>query len=57
MDVFHFAEFGKFKYIHHTVDTYSRFQWASALSSERADAVITHLLETMPILGYLINEN
>ena len=23
MDVFHFAEFGKLKYVHHTIDTYS----------------------------------
>lgn len=25
MDVFHFAEFGKLAYVHHTIDTYSRF--------------------------------
>ncbi|KAL6032102.1 hypothetical protein STEG23_033054 [Scotinomys teguina] len=35
MDVFHFAEFGKLKYVHHTIDTYSGFQWATALSSEK----------------------
>ncbi|KAL6070006.1 hypothetical protein STEG23_001515, partial [Scotinomys teguina] len=51
MDVFHFAEFGKLKYVHHTIDTYSRFQWATALSSEKADSVITHLLEVMAIMG------
>ncbi|KAL6030018.1 hypothetical protein STEG23_006786 [Scotinomys teguina] len=26
MDVFHFAEFGKLKYVHHAIDTYSGFQ-------------------------------
>ncbi|KAL6085603.1 hypothetical protein STEG23_025074 [Scotinomys teguina] len=51
MDVFHFAEFGKLKYVHHTIDTYSEFQWATALSSEKADSVITHLLEVMGIMG------
>ncbi|KAL6031325.1 hypothetical protein STEG23_000678 [Scotinomys teguina] len=51
MDVFHFAEFGKLKYVHHSIDTYSGFQWATALSSEKADSVITHLLEVMAIMG------
>ena len=30
---------------------YSGFQWATALSSEKADSVITHLLEVMAIMG------
>ncbi|KAL6092317.1 hypothetical protein STEG23_003249, partial [Scotinomys teguina] len=51
VDVFHFAEFGKLKYVHHTIDTYSGFQWATALSSEKADSVITHLLEVIAIMG------
>ena len=51
MNVFHFVEFGKLKYVHHTIDTYSGFQWATALSSEKADSVITHLLEVMAIIG------
>ena len=51
MDVFHFTEFGKLKYVHHTIDNYSGFQWATALSSEKADLVITHLLEVMAIMG------
>ncbi|KAL6030846.1 hypothetical protein STEG23_024726 [Scotinomys teguina] len=51
MDVFHFAEFGKLKYVHHTIHTYSGFQWATALSSEKADSVIKHLLEVMAIMG------
>ena len=51
MDVFHFSEFGKLKYVHHAIDTYSGLQWATALSSEEADSVITHLLEIMAIIG------
>ena len=51
MYVFHFAEFGKQTYIHHTIDTFSGFQWATALSSEKADCVITHLLEIMETMG------
>lgn len=31
----------------HTTDTYSGFQWATALSSEKAESVITRLLEVM----------
>ena len=30
---------------------YSGFQWATALSSEKADLVIMHLLEVMFIVG------
>ena len=35
MNVFHFTEFGKLKYVHYTIDTYSIFQWI--LASEKAD--------------------
>ena len=51
MDMFHFAEFGKLKDVHHTIDTYSGFQWATVLSSEKPDSVIMHLLEVMAIIG------
>lgn len=53
MDAFHFAEFGKLRYIYHTTDTYtySGCKLATALSSEKADCVITHLLEIMAIMG------
>ena len=37
--------------MHHTTDTYSGFQWATALASEKADSVVTQLLEVMDILG------
>lgn len=33
------------------IDTYSRLQWASALSSKKADSIIIHLLEAMVIVG------
>ena len=33
------------------IDMYSGFQWATTLSSEKADSVITHLLEVMTIMG------
>ena len=49
MHMLHFAEFGKLKYVCHTIDRYAGFQWATALSSEKADSVITHLLEVMAI--------
>lgn len=46
-----FSRFLKIKNNDHTIDTYSRFQWASALSSERADSISPHLLETMAAMG------
>lgn len=36
--------------IHHTTDTCSEFQGASALSSEEDDSEIAHLLEVIAIL-------
>ena len=51
MDVFHLKEFGRQRYMHHTIDTYLEFQWATALSSKRDDCVITHLLRKMAIMG------
>lgn len=51
MDVFHFVEFGKVKVVHHTTDTYSGLQWATGLSSVKADSITTHLLEIMEIMG------
>ena len=47
----HFAEFGKQKFVHHTIDTCTRFQWATALNSEKADSVIKHLLQVMDFMG------
>ena len=55
MDVFHFREVGKLKYVHHTIDTYSGFQWATTFSSEKAHSVITHLLEVIAIMLALIH--
>ena len=54
MYAFHFTEFRKLKCVHHTVDTHSRFQWAIALSSEKTDSVIIHLLEIMAIMGITV---
>ena len=43
----HFTEFGKLRYVHHTIDMFSGFKRATALNSEKADSVITHLLEVI----------
>lgn len=51
MIVFHLTEFEKLRYMHHTIDTYSEFQWATTLNSERADSVVIHLLAIMAIMG------
>ena len=51
MDMFHFVEFGKLKHVHHTINVYSGFQWATTLSSEMADLVIIHLLVVTAIMS------
>lgn len=51
MDMFHFVESGKLTLIHGTTDTYSESQWETALNSEKADSIITHLLQIMTIMG------
>jgi hypothetical protein len=43
MDVTHFSSFGRLKYVHVTVDTYSGFIQASPLSGEASRDVITHI--------------
>lgn len=43
MNMFKFAEFGKLKYLYHTIDTYSWFQWATASSSEKTNSVIVYI--------------
>jgi hypothetical protein len=51
MDAFLSTEFGKLESVHQTIDTYSRFHWATILTFEKADSVITHVLEVMAIMG------
>ena len=40
--------------MHHTIDTCTRFQWATALNSVKADSVVKHLLEVMDNMGIAI---
>ena len=37
--------------MHHTIGMYTHFQWATALHSEKADAVITHLSSCFTVMG------
>lgn len=43
-------EFGKLKFVYHTIDIYSRFQLATVLSSEKDNSINTYLLEVIAIL-------
>lgn len=56
--MYYFVEFEILKYVHmlilHTIDTYSKFQWPSALSSEKDNSEIAHLLTMMVILEMLL---
>lgn len=47
IDVFHFVGFGYLNCVHYTIDSYSIFQWETALSLDNTDLVITHLLKVM----------
>ncbi|KFP92421.1 hypothetical protein N311_00597, partial [Apaloderma vittatum] len=51
MDVTHIQYFGRLKYVHVTVDTYSKFLWATAQPGERALHVIRHLLSCFAAMG------
>ncbi|XP_008581088.1 PREDICTED: uncharacterized protein LOC103598804 [Galeopterus variegatus] len=51
VDVTIAPEFGKVKYAHVSVDAFSGFMWATPLASERANAVISHLLEAFAVMG------
>ena len=51
MDVTHFPEFGKLKYLHVSIDTYSGFIFASPHSGEAARDVISHFVTALSVLG------
>lgn len=51
MDVTHLPSFGRLKYLHVTIDTYSGFIHASPLSGEASRDVITHTLQCMATMG------
>ncbi|RLV63159.1 hypothetical protein DV515_00018555, partial [Chloebia gouldiae] len=50
-DVTQIAEFGRLKYVHVTVDTFSSAMWASAHTGEKARDVIAHWRQAFAILG------
>ncbi|KFR06524.1 hypothetical protein N306_05127, partial [Opisthocomus hoazin] len=51
MDVMHFSEFGRLKYVHVTIDTFSKMIWATALPGEKAQHVCKHLLSCFAVQG------
>lgn len=51
MDVTHIASLGCSSYVHVTLDTYSKFLWATALTGETSHHVISHLIETFAVMG------
>ncbi|RMC11026.1 hypothetical protein DUI87_12218 [Hirundo rustica rustica] len=50
-DVTHFPEFGRQKYIHVSIDTFSGAVFASAHTGEKAGDAIKHLIHTFSFLG------
>ncbi|XP_014816033.1 PREDICTED: endogenous retrovirus group K member 8 Pol protein-like [Calidris pugnax] len=51
MDVTHVPSFGRLKYVHVTVDTFSHAVWATPLSGEAAQHVMLHLRGCFAVLG------
>ena len=51
MDVTHYAEFGKLKYIHVCIDTCSGFLFASLHTGEASRNVIDHCLQAFNAMG------
>ena len=51
MDVTYYAPFGKFKYVHISIDTYSCAPHASSLTGESAKNIQAHWLEAFSHLG------
>ncbi|NXR30449.1 POK19 protein, partial [Zosterops hypoxanthus] len=51
MDVTHVSQFGKLRYVHVSVDTFSGAVYASAHTGEKAKDVIKHLLQAFSFLG------
>ena len=51
MNVIHLTEFGKLKYIHVTIDTFSRFIIASLQAREASINVIVHVLSCLSVMG------
>jgi transposase InsO family protein len=52
MDVTHYAEFGKLKYIHVCIDTYSGFLFAFLHTGEASKNVIDHCLQAFNAMGF-----
>ncbi|RMC01066.1 hypothetical protein DUI87_22330 [Hirundo rustica rustica] len=50
-DITQVAEFGRLKYVHITVDTFSSVMWASAHTGEKARYVTAHWRQAFAVLG------
>ncbi|NXV98680.1 POK6 protein, partial [Calonectris borealis] len=51
MDVTHIPEFGRLKYVHVSIDTFSHALWATAQTGESAKHVIKHMCAAISALG------
>ncbi|KFP00857.1 hypothetical protein N300_14977, partial [Calypte anna] len=51
MDVTHVPSFGKLKYVHVTIDTFSHYIWATAQTGEKAIHVERHLSSCIAVMG------
>ena len=51
MDVTQVPEFGRVKYVHVSVDTYSKMVWATAQAGEKGLHVCKHLTACFVVMG------
>ncbi|XP_014117040.1 PREDICTED: endogenous retrovirus group K member 8 Pol protein-like [Pseudopodoces humilis] len=50
-DITHVPEFGHLKYVHVTIDTFSKMVWATAQVGEKSIHVIRHLVACFAVMG------
>ncbi|KFV02604.1 hypothetical protein N340_00512, partial [Tauraco erythrolophus] len=51
MDVTHVSTLGRLKYVHVTIDTFSKMMWATPLPGEKAQHAIKHLTGCFAVMG------
>lgn len=51
MDATHYPSFGRLKYLHVTIDSYSHYVWATAQAGEKWIHICHHLTSCFAVMG------
>ena len=57
MDVTHISDFGKIKYVHVTIDTFSGFLVATALTGEATKNIVSHCFSMLGVPNQIKTDN